>query len=157
MSTGKTVALTIWTFVSKVMFLLFTVLSRVAKALLPRSKCLLISWLQSLSAVVLKPKEITFVIASTFSPVCHEVMRPSVMIFVFGMLHFNWCYSLYSFTLMKRLLSLSSLFAIRVISCTYLRLLIFLQAIIIPVCDSSIPAFHMMYSAYKLNKQGDNT
>ena len=56
----------------------------------------------------------------------------------------------------KRLLSSSSLSAIRVVSSTYLRLLIFLPAILIPACVSSSPAFLMMYSAYKLNKQGDN-
>ena len=56
----------------------------------------------------------------------------------------------------KRLFSSFLLFAIRVVLSTYLRLLILLPAILIPACDSSSPAFHMMYSAYKLNKQGDN-
>ena len=56
----------------------------------------------------------------------------------------------------KRLFSSSSLSAIRVVSSAYLRLLIFFRAILIPACASSIPVFHMMYSAYKLNKQGDN-
>ena len=65
-------------------------------------------------------------------------------------------FSLSSFTLIKRLFSSSSLTAIRVISSTYLRLLIFLLAISIPACDSSSPAFHMMYFVDKLNKQGDN-
>ena len=89
MSTGKTVALTIWTFVSKVMFLLFTMLSRIAKALLPRSKCLLISWLQSLSAVVLEPKKMKFATASNFSPsISCEVMDPDAVI-VFLTLSFN--------------------------------------------------------------------
>ena len=60
------------------------------------------------------------------------------------------------FTLNKRLFSSSSLSAIRVVSSVYLRLLIFLLAILIPACDSSNLAFHMIYSAYKLNKQGDN-
>ena len=67
LTTGKTIALTIWTFVSKVMSLLFNTLSRFIIAFLPRSKCLLISWLQSLSAVILKPKKIKSVTASTFS------------------------------------------------------------------------------------------
>ena len=64
--------------------------------------------------------------------------------------------SLSSFTFIKRLFSSSSLSAIRVVSSAYLRLLILLLAILIPACASSSPAFHMMYSAYKLNKQGDN-
>ena len=65
-------------------------------------------------------------------------------------------FSLSSFTFIKRLFSSSSLSAIRVVSSVYLRLLIFLPAILIPVCASFSPAFHVMYSAYKLNKQGDN-
>ena len=75
MTTGKTIALTIWTFVSKVMSLLFNMLSRFVIAFLPRSKCLLISWLQSPSAVILDPKKIKSVTVSMFSPsICHEVM-----------------------------------------------------------------------------------
>ena len=65
-------------------------------------------------------------------------------------------FSLSSFTLIKRLFRSSSLPAIRVISSAYLRLLIFLPTLLIPACDSSSLAFCMMYSAYKLNKQGDN-
>ena len=65
-------------------------------------------------------------------------------------------FSLSSFTFIKRLFSSSSLSARRVVSSAYLRLLIFLLAILIPACASSSPTFHMMYSAYKLNKQGDN-
>ena len=76
------------------------------------------------------------------------------MIFVFWMLSFKPTFSLSSFTFIKRLFS-SSLFAITVVSSAYLRLLIFLPAILIPACASSSPAFHMMYSACKLNKQGD--
>jgi len=72
------------------------------------------------------------------------------------MLSFKPTFSLYSFTFIKRLFSSSSLSAIRVVSSAYLRLLIFLPAILIPACASSSPAFLMMYSAYKLNKQGDN-
>ena len=63
---------------------------------------------------------------------------------------------LYSFTFIKRLFSSSSLSAIKVVSSAYLRLLIFLPAILIPACASSSPAFLMMYSAYKLSKEGDN-
>src|SRR5574337_563110 len=72
------------------------------------------------------------------------------------MLSFKPTFSLSSFTCIKRLFSALSLSAIRVVSSAYLRLLIFLPAILIPACDSSSPAFLMMYSAYKLNKQGDN-
>ena len=74
------------------------------------------------------------------------------MILVFWMLSL----SLSSFTLIKRLSSYSFLSAIRVVSSAYLRLLVFLLAILIPACDSSNPAFHMMYSAYNLNKRGDS-
>ena len=81
MTTGKTIALTRWTFVGKVMFLLFNMLSRLLITFLPRSKCLLISCLQSPSAVILEPPKIKSV---TVSPsVYHEVMGPDAMIFVF--------------------------------------------------------------------------
>ena len=72
------------------------------------------------------------------------------------MLSFKPTFSLSSYTFIKRLFSSSSLSAIRVVSSAYLSLLIFLLAILIPACTSSSPAFLMMYSAYKLNKQGDN-
>ena len=75
MTTGKITALTIWTFVSKVMPLLFNMLSRFVIAFLPRNKCPLISWLQSPSAVILEPKKLKSVTVPTFSPhICHEVM-----------------------------------------------------------------------------------
>ena len=84
MTTGKIVALTIWIFVSKMMSLLFNTLSRFVIAFLPKSKCLLISWLQSTSAVILEPKKIKSVSASTFSPsMCIEVMGPDAMILNF--------------------------------------------------------------------------
>ena len=72
------------------------------------------------------------------------------------MLSFKPTLTLSSFTFIKRLFNSSSLSAIRVVSSAYLKLLIFLLAILIQACASSSPAFHMMYSAYKLNKQGDN-
>ena len=81
---------------------------------------------------------------------------PDAMIFAFWMLSFKPNFSPSSFTFVKRLFSYSSLSVIRVVSSAYLRLLIFLLAIMIPVCASSSPAFHLTYSAYKLNKQGDN-
>ena len=83
-------------------------------------------------------------------------MGMDAMIFVFWMLSFKPIVSLSSFTFIKRLFSYSSLSAIRMVSSAYLRLLIFLLSNLIPVCASSSPAFLMMYSAYKLNKQGDN-
>ena len=83
-------------------------------------------------------------------------MGPDAMILVFWMLSFKWTFPLSSFTCIKRLFSSSSISAIRVVSSAYLRLLIFLPAILIPACASCSPAFLMMYSAYKLNKPGDN-
>ena len=84
MTTGKTIALTRWKFVGKVMSLLFNMLSRLVIAFLPRSKRLLISWLQSPSAVILEPLKIKSVIVSIVSPsICHEVMRSDAMILVF--------------------------------------------------------------------------
>ena len=95
MTTGKTKALTRWTFVGKVMSLLFNMLSRLVITLHPRSKRLLISWLQSPSAVILELKKIKF---STVSPsVCHKVMGPDAMIFVFWMLSFKPTFSLFHF------------------------------------------------------------
>ena len=80
MTAGKTIALTIQTFASKVMSLLFNMLSRLVIDFLPRSKCLLISWLQSPSAVILEPKKIKSVTVSTVYPsICHEVMGPDAM------------------------------------------------------------------------------
>uniref|UniRef100_A0AC11EJK4 Uncharacterized protein n=1 Tax=Ovis aries TaxID=9940 RepID=A0AC11EJK4_SHEEP len=84
MATGKTISLTRWTFVSKVMSLLFNMLSRLVITFLQRSKCLLISWLQSPSAVILEPRKIKLATISTVSPtISHEVMGPDAMIFVF--------------------------------------------------------------------------
>ena len=83
-TTGKTIALTRQTFVGKVMSLLFNMLSRLVITFLPRSKRLLISWLQSPSAVILEPPKIKSDTVSTVSPsICHEVMGPDAMIFVF--------------------------------------------------------------------------
>ena len=155
MTTGKTIPLTRWTFVGKVMPLLFNMLSRLVIAFLPRTKHLLISWLHSPSAVILEPQKIKSV--SIVSPsISHEVMGPDAMILVFWMLSFKPTFSLYSFTFIKRLFSSFSLSAMRVVLSAYLRLLVFLQAILIPAFASSSPAFCMIYSAYKLNKQGDN-
>ena len=154
-TTGKTIALTIWMLVGKVTSLLFNMLSRFVIAFLPRSKRLLISWLESPSEVILELKKIKSLAVSIVSPsICHEMIGPDAMIFVFWMLSFKPVIPLYSFTFIKRLFSYSS--AIRVVSSAYLRLLIFLLAVLIPACDSSCSAFLMMYSAYKLNIQGGN-
>ena len=84
MTIGKTIALTRRTFVDKEMSLLFNMLSRLVIAFLARSKHLLISWLQSPSVVILKPKKVKFVTVSIVSPsVCHEGMGPDAMIFIF--------------------------------------------------------------------------
>ena len=90
MTTVKTTALTRRTFVGKVMSLLFNMLCRLVITFLPRGKCLLISWLQSPSAVILKSPKITSDTVSTVSPsISHEVMGPDDMIFVFWMLSFK--------------------------------------------------------------------
>ena len=84
MTTGKTVALTRRTFVGKVMILFFNMLSGLVIAFLPRSKCLIISWLQSPSALILEPKKIKSLTVSIVSPsICHEVMEQNAMIFIF--------------------------------------------------------------------------
>ena len=121
MAIGKIIALTIQIFVSKVLSLLYNVLSRFVIAFLPRSKHLLISW-QPPSTVILEPKKIKSVTVSTLSPcICHEVMRLAAMILVFWMLSFKPAFSLSTFTLIKRLFSSSSLSAIRMVLSMYLK------------------------------------
>ena len=84
MTTGKTIALTRWTYVGKIMSLLLNMLSKLVKTFLPRSKCLIISWLQSPSAVILEPPKIKSDTVSTVSPsISHEVIGPDAMILVF--------------------------------------------------------------------------
>ena len=129
MTSGKTIASTIRTFVSRVTSLFFNTVSRFVIAFLPRSKHLLISWLQSPSAVILELKKIKSVTVSIVSPfTCHEVMGLDAMIFIFWMLSFKPAFSPSSFTF-KRLFSSSLLSATNVVSSAYLRLLIFLPAI----------------------------
>ena len=139
------------------MSLLFNVLSRFVIAFLPRNKCLLISWLQSRSAEVLEPEKIKFLSVSVFFSIYlpwsdrtryHDLM--------FWMLSSKTAFLLSSFTSIGKLFRSSSISVIKVVSSVYLRLLIFLKAILIPDWVSSSPAFHMMYSACKLNKQGHN-
>ena len=106
------------------------------------------------------PKIKSFTVSTVYPSICLEVIRLQVidaMIFIYWILNFQPTFSLSSFTFFKRPFSSSSLSAIRVVSSVYLRLLIFLPATLIRACASSSPAFHMVYSAYKLNKQGDNT
>ena len=142
MSTGETIALTTRTFVGQVMSLLFNMLSRLVIAFLLRSKHLLILWLKSPASVILQPKKIKPLTISIVSPsICHEVIGLDAMILVFWMLSFKPTFSLCSFTFIKRLLSSSSLSAIRVVSCAYLSLLIFLWAILIPTCALSSQHF----------------
>ena len=125
------------------MSLLFNMLSRLVITFLPRSKHLLISWLQSPSAVILEPRKIKSDTVSTVSPsISHEVMGPNAIILVFSMLSFKQTFSLSSFTFIKRLFCSSSLSAIRMVSSEYLRLLN--QAILIQACASSSPAFLMI-------------
>ena len=132
------------------MSLLFSMLSRLVIAFLPRTKHLLISWQQSPSTMILEPPNIKSVTVSIVSSsICHEVMGLDAMILVFWMLNFKPTFN-------KRVLSSSLLSLIRVASSVYLRLLIFLPAILISACASSSPEFCMMCSAYKLNKHGDN-
>ena len=139
------------------MSLLFNMLSRLVVTFLPRNKHLLISWLQSLSAVILKSQKIKSVTVSTVFPsICHEVTGPDAMILVFYMLNFKANFSTLLFHFHQEPFEFLLTFCHRVVSSAYLRLLIFLLAILIPACVSSSPAFLMMYSAYKLNKQDDN-
>ena len=150
MTTGKTIALTRRTFVDKVMSLLLNMPSGLVITFFPRSKRLLISWLQSPSAVILEPKKMMSATVSVSPSIYHKGMGPDAMILVFWMLSFKPTFSLSSFIFIKRLLS-SSLSAIRVVSSAYLRLLIFILAILIPAYASSSPVFFMKYPACMLN------
>ena len=143
MTAGKTIALTRRTFVSKVMSLLFNILSGFVIAFFPRNKHLLISWLQSQSAVILEPKKIKSVTISIVSPsICHEVMGLDTMILVLWMLSFKPAFSLSSFTF-KRVFNSSSPSAIWVVSSAYLKLLIFLMAIYSPSISSILIAWNV--------------
>ena len=150
MTTGRIMCLTLSTFVGKVVSLLFNMLFKFFIVFLPRSKHLLISQLQSLSSVkeILEPRKIKFVTVSIVSPsICHEVMVPDAKVFVFWMLSFKPAFSLSSFSI-KRPFSCSSLSAIRMVSSTYMRLLLFLPEIFISAYALSSLAFPMMHSAY---------
>ena len=144
MTTGKTIALTRWTFVSKVRSLLFNMLSMLVIAFLPRRKYLVISWLQWFWGLQNKVCHCfhCFFLYSPWSDGtwCHDLSFLNV--------EFKPTFSLSSFTFIKRLFTSSSLSAISVVSSAYLRLLMFLLAILILSCPSSSLAFHMMYSGY---------
>ena len=129
-------------------------------AFFPRSKCLLISWPQSPSAVTLEPKKIKSVTMPIFSPIylpwsdgtrCHDLSFLNV-----EFLNVESAFSLSSFIFIKRYFSFSLLSAIMEVSPAHLRLLIFLPEVLISACASSSLTFHVMYSTYKFNKQGDN-
>ena len=146
------------------MSLLFNMLSRFVIAFLLRSEHLLISWLQSPSAVIFQPKKIKSLLFPLFSRLfvmkwweqmlwslffeC-KVLRQLFHSFLSLSSRVSWV----SWVSSK---SFSLLSAIRVVSCTYLSLLIFLLAVLIPACASSSPPFFMNYSSHKVNKQGDN-
>ena len=156
MSTGKTIALPRWTFVGKSMSLIFNMLSRLVIAFLPRSKHLLISWLQSTSAVILETKKIKPATVSIVSPfICHEVMGPDAMILVFWMVSSKTTFSTLLFQFHQEALQFFA-FCHRVVSSAHMSLLIFFLAVLIPACASSSLAFLMMCSAYNLNKHSDN-
>jgi len=157
MTTGKTIALMIWIFAGKMMSLLFNMLSRFVIAFLPRSKCLLISWLQSPCAVILELKKNKICHCFHFFPFyllwsdgtrCHDLG--------FLKVEFQASFITLLFHPHQEALWFLSLSAITVVSSAYLRLLMFLPTILIPACESSTQAFHMLYFAYKLNRQGDN-
>ena len=153
MITRKTITFTRWTFVDNVVSLLFNMVSRLVITFLPRSKCLNFMAAVTICSDFGAQKNKVFHCFPMYLPWsdgtgCHNLS--------FWMLSFKPTFSLSSFTFIKRLLSSSSFSAIRMVSSAYLRLLLFLLTILIPIYASSSPAFLMMYSAYKLNKQGDN-
>ena len=154
MATGESIALTIWSFVGKVMSPLFNMLPMFVIVLLSRSKHIF----TFMAAVTIHSD-----FGTQENKVCHCFYCFPIYLpwsdgirghdFHFLNVTFKPAFSLSSFTFIKRLFSSSSLSAIRVVSSVYLRLLIFPPGILIPAYASSSPAFHMMYSAYKLNKQ----
>ena len=156
MTTGKTIDLTRWTFVGKIMSLLFNMLSRLFIAYLSRSKCLLISWLQSPSAVIWEPPKIKSLTVSIVSPsVFHEMMGLEAMILVFSEC---WVLSQIFHSLLSLLSRGSLVFAF------CLKGGVICISEVIGISPGSLdcglcfiqPAFRMMYFAYTLNKQGDS-
>ena len=135
------------------MFLLFNMLSRFVIAFLPRSKCLLISWLKSPSSVIFGAQENKLCHCFHFSPsICHEMIGPDAMILACSVLSTESAFhSPLSPSSRGSLVPLCLLPLDRVVSPAYLRLFIFLLVILIPTCDLSSLVFHKIYSAYKLN------
>ena len=136
---------------------LLNILSSLVICFLPRSKYLLISWLKSPSAVILEPPKIkSLTVSIGFPSLCCEVMGPDAIILVYWMLNLKQAFSHSSFTFIKKL------FKFFFISCHEGGVICISEvinislAILIPACASSSLAFHIMYSEYKLNKQGDN-
>ena len=156
MTAGKTIALTRWTFVGKVMSLLFNMLSRLVIAFSKEQASFNVMAAVTICSDFGAPQNKVSHCFHCFPINLPLMMGPDAMILIFWMLGFKPAFSLSSFTFIKRLFSSSSLSAIKVVSSVYLKLLIFLPAILIPACNSPSPAFLMMYSAYKLNKQGDS-
>ena len=148
MTTGKTTALTVWIFVGKdadIICLCFFICCLFRHSF-PSKEQVYFNFMASVSICsdfwAQESK-----ICHCFPFICHEVIGPDAMILVFLNVEFYDRFSLSSFNFIKRLFSFSSLSAIRVISPAYMRLLIFLLAILIPTCNTSSPAFHIMYSA----------
>ena len=155
MTIGKIITLARWTTVGKVMSLLFNMLSGHR---FPFKEQVSFNFM---AAVTIcsdfgAPKNKVCHSFHCFPIYLHKVMGLNVMILLFWTLNFKPIFSLYIFNFIKRLFISFLISALRVISSAYLRLLIFLLVILIPACASSSPAFHMMYSACKLNNQGDN-
>ena len=126
-------------------------------AFLPRIKCLLISWPQSLSAVILESRKIKSATVYIVSlSICHEVMGLDAMILVSWMLSFKPTLSLHSFTFIKRSCSSFAISTIMVVSSSYLKLLICLSENLDSTLCFIQARIWMMYSGFKLNKQGDN-
>ena len=158
MTTGKTIALTRWTFCQQINVSTFQYAVYVDHRLSSKEQ----ASFNFMAAITI----CNDFAAPPQNKVCHcfhclpiylpWMMELEAMIFFFWTLSFKPAFALFSFTFIKRFFSSSSLSAIRVVSSAYLRLLVFLPAILIPACPSSSLAFHMVYSAYRLNKQGDN-
>ena len=159
-TSGKTVALTIQTVVDRVMSLLFNTLSRFFHSF-PTKKQLFSDFIAAVTNCSnFRAQEEEICHCFLLSPsICYAVMGLDAMILVFSLFvlifSLKLALSFSSFTLIKRLFSLSSLSAIRVVSSAYLRLLMFLPPILFQACSSSNLALLMMSSAYRLNKQGD--
>ena len=157
MTTGKPMALTIQTFVGKVISVRFNLLSRFVIAFLPKEQAPFNFMTADTNCSDFGAQENKLCHSHHFSSsMWHEMMGSDAMILVSWMLSFKPDFSLSSFTFIKRLFSLSLLSAIRMVSSAHLRLLLFLPAIFISACDSYNPAFCDVYSVYKLNQEGDN-